>query len=157
VAEQKREEGMIIPGGWNVEYRYAVGETGAKFLNTLKDEAKIIAPKCPKCGLVMLPPRAFCERCFVPIEEWVEVSSKGTIQAFTIVPVQFESLPEPPYAIAYVLLDGSGTAMVNFVKNLDLTDLNKAAEKLAIGNRVKVVFEEERRGSINDFHYELIS
>jgi len=70
--------------------------------------------------------------------------------------VKFESLPDPPYAVAYVLLDGAGTAMVNFVKNLDLTDIREAARKLAIGNRVRVVFEKERKGTIQDFYYELI-
>jgi hypothetical protein len=153
---KKNEEGMTLNGGWSVEYKYAVGPTGAKFFNALKNEKKIIAPKCPKCGLVMLPPRSFCERCFVPADEWVEAGNEGTIQAFTIVPYFFESLPDPPYAIAYVMLDGTNTAMVNFVRNIDLSDLRKAAEKLAIGNRVKVVFEKERKGTINDFHYELI-
>jgi hypothetical protein len=150
------KEMMTLKGGWNVKYNYAAGPTGTKFFRTLKEEAKIIAPKCPKCGLVMLPPRSFCERCFVPIEEWVEVGREGTIQAFTIVPVKFESLPDPPYAIAYVLLDGAGTAMVNFVMNVDLSDPSEAAKKMAIGKRVRVVFEKKRKGTINDFHYELL-
>lgn len=136
-------------------YNYAVGTTGKKFFDTLI-EKKIIATKCSKCGLVVLPPRSFCERCFVPAEEWVEVGKEGTIQAFTIVPVKFESLPDPPYAIAYVLLDGADTALVNFVRNVDLADLNNAAKQLAIGRRVRVVFEKRRKGTINDFHYELI-
>lgn len=147
--------GMTIEGGWNVEYRYAVGPTGRKFFQALK-KGKIIAPKCPACGLVMLPPRAFCERCFVPAEEWVEVGRAGTIQAFTIVPVKFESLPNPPYAIAYVLLDGADTALVNFIKKIDLTNLERAAEKMAIGKRVQAVFKKTRKGNINDFHYEII-
>jgi len=145
-----------LPGGWSVEYSYAMGLTGIKFFTALKEEAKIIAPKCPKCSLVMLPPRSFCERCFVEADQWVDVGVEGMIQSFTIVPIKFESLPDPPYAVAYVLLDGAGTAMVNFVKNLDLTDIREAARKLAIGNRVRVVFEKERKGTIQDFHYELI-
>lgn len=144
-----------LKGGWNVEYNYAVGETGRKFFAALR-EGRIIAPKCSRCGLVMLPPRAFCERCFVPAGSWVEVGNEGTIQAFTIVPVKFESLPDPPYAIAYVLLDGAGTAMVNFVRNLDLSDVARAAEALAVGTRVRVVYSEKREGAISDFHYEVI-
>jgi uncharacterized OB-fold protein len=38
----------------------------------------------------------------------------------------------------------------------DIADLGKAAKKLAIGSRVEVVFEKERKGAVNDFHYELI-
>jgi hypothetical protein len=86
----------------------------------------------------------------------VEVGQEGTIQAFTIVPVKFESLPDPPYAIAYVLLDGADTALVNFIGNVDLSDLKKAAKKIVIGKRVRVVFEKKRKGTINDFHYELL-
>ncbi|MCX5829063.1 MAG: Zn-ribbon domain-containing OB-fold protein [Deltaproteobacteria bacterium] len=150
-----KSDAVSLRGGWNVEYNYAVGQVGQRFFQALK-QGMIIAPKCPACGLVMLPPRAFCERCFVPVKEWVKVASAGTIQAFTIVPVKFESLPDPPYAIAFVLLDGADTALVNFVKNIDLSDLKKAAEKMAIGTRVKVVFKKRRKGSINDFHYELL-
>jgi uncharacterized OB-fold protein len=150
-----KEDMMTLKGGWNVEYNYAVGPTGRTFFQALK-KGKIIAPKCPACGLIMLPPRAFCERCFVPAEEWVEVGQEGTIQAFTIVPVRFESLPDPPYAIAYVLLDGADTALVNFIENVDLSDLKKAAKKIAIGKRVKVVFKKRRKGMIDDFHYELL-
>jgi hypothetical protein len=153
--DNKKNEEMVLKGGWSVEYNYAIGPTGRKFFAALK-KGEIIAPKCPQCGLVMLPPRGFCERCFVPVEEWVEIGREGTIQAFTICPYAFESLPTPPYAIAYVMLDGAKTAMVNFVRNMDLSDLKTAAKKLAIGNRVKVVFEKERKGAINDFHYELI-
>lgn len=145
-----------LAGGWSVEYDYAMGPTDIKFFTAIRQEAKIIAPKCPKCGLVMLPPRSFCERCFIPVQEWVEVGKSGTIQAFTIVPVKFESLPDPPYAIAYVLLDGADTALVNFVRKVDLSDILQAARKLAIGKRVKVVFKKRRKGLITDFHYELI-
>ena len=150
-----KDDTMTLKGGWNVQYNYAVGPTGRTFFQALR-KAKIIAPKCPACGLVMLPPRSFCERCFVPAEEWVEVGQEGTIQAFTIVPVKFESLPDPPYAIAYVLLDGADTALVNFVEKVDLSDLQRAAKKMAIGKRVRVVFKKRRKGNINDFHYELL-
>jgi len=148
-------ERTTLRGGWNVAYNYAVGAAGKKFFSVLM-EKKIIATKCSRCGLVMLPPRSFCERCFVPAEEWVEVGKEGTIQAFTIVPVKFESLPDPPYAIAYVLLDGADTALVNFVRNVDLADLNNAAKQMAIGKRVRVVFKKRRKGLITDFHYELM-
>jgi uncharacterized OB-fold protein len=153
--EIMKKDVMTLKGGWNVEYNYAVGPTGRRFFQALK-QGKIIGPKCPACGLIMLPPRAFCERCFVPADNWVEVGQEGTIQAFTIVPVKFESLPDPPYAIAYVLLDGADTALVNFVKEVDLSDIKRAAKKMAIGKRVRVVFKNRRKGTINDFHYELL-
>lgn len=74
----------------------------------------------------MLPPRGYCERCFVPAKEYVQVGTEGMIEAATIVTQKFENLPDPPYAIAYVRLDGASTAMINFVHGVDLTDVEKA-------------------------------
>jgi uncharacterized OB-fold protein len=64
-------------------------------------------------------------------------------------------LPPPPYAIAYVRLDNVSTAMLNFVRGLDLGDVPAAAKRLAPGARVKVIFADEREGRVTDFHYEL--
>ena len=103
-----------------------------------------------------MPPRGFCERCFVNSDEWVEVGLEGTIDAFTITMEKWPGNPDPPFAVAYVRLDGADTAMLNYVKGLDFSDLNATAKSLAIGNRVKVVFEEGREGKITDFQYLLI-
>ena len=146
---------MVVPGEWHIRYQYAAGKVGTEFFRRLRDDAKIMATKCPKCDLVMLPPRGYCERCFVPAEEWVEVKDTGTIEACTIVTEQFEGLPKPPYAIAYVVLDGASTAMINFVSGVDLSDVREAAKILGIGRRVRVAFNKEREGKITDFHYEL--
>ena len=63
--------------------------------------------------MAYLPPRAYCERSFAPCDGWVEVGLEGVIEAATIVVAAFENLPPPPYAIAYVRLDGGSTAMIN--------------------------------------------
>ena len=67
----------------------------------------------------------------------------------------FENLPPPPYAIAYVRLEGVSTAMVNFVRGLDLSDVEAAAARLQPGTRVSVVFAAEPVGRVTDFHYVL--
>lgn len=149
------EEIMVFPGEWHVRYNYAAGKVGTKFFKHLQNDAKIMATRCPKCGLVMLPPRGYCERCFVPAEEWVEVGNKGSIEACTIVTQQFEELPAPPYAIAYVLIEGAGTALLNFVKGVDLSNAREASKELKIGREVRVVFHGQRQGRITDFHYEV--
>ena len=79
----------------------------------------------------------------------------GTIEAATIVSAAFENLPAPPYAIAYVRLDGVDTAMINFVRGIDLSDVPAAAQRLLPGKRVKVVFRDRPEGRVTDFHYEL--
>ncbi|MEH7253209.1 Zn-ribbon domain-containing OB-fold protein [Neobacillus niacini] len=144
---------MVIPGEWNIRYEYAAGEITSTFLQSLRDKKVILASKCTKCSTVMLPPRAYCEKCFVKTEELVEAGNEGVIEAATIITHKFENFPEPPYAIAYVRLDGVKTAMVNFVHGVDLSDVKKASEELKIGTRVKVEFKEEREGRVTDFYY----
>jgi uncharacterized OB-fold protein len=146
---------VILPAEWHVRYNYPVGETGTRFFAGLR-EKKILATRCSTSGISYLPPRAYCERSFEACDGWVEASQEGVIECATIVSAAFENLPAPPYAIAYVRLDGVDTALVNFVRGLDLGDVKKAAKKLDPGARVKVVFDAQPRGSITDFHYELI-
>lgn len=145
---------LVIPAEWHVRYNYPAGETATRFFAALRD-GRIMATRCTASGLSYLPPRAYCERSFQPCDEWIEAGHTGTIEAATIVSAAFENLPPPPYAIAYVRLDGVDTALVNFVRGLDLSRPEEAAKRLLPGTRVRVVFAAERQGRITDFHYEL--
>lgn len=147
-------ESLIIPAEWHVRYNYPAGETGTRFFAGLK-EKRILATRCSASGISYLPPRAYCERSFEPCDAWVEAAHEGVIEAATIVSAAFENLPKPPYAIAYVRLDGVDTALVNFVRGLDLSDVKAAAQRLQPGTRVRVVFDGQPQGRITDFHYVL--
>lgn len=147
---------IFIPQRWEIKFNHAAGETGSTFFKAIMERKEILAKKCPKCERVPLPPRPFCERCFVETTEWVKIGKEGRIQAFTIVYEKFEGLPNPPYAIAYVLLDGASTAMANFVKGLDLSGINETLKRIKIGARVRVAFKRKRLGRITDFWYELV-
>jgi uncharacterized OB-fold protein len=92
----------------------------------------------------------------VDTTEWREVGEEGVIEAATIVYEQFKSLPEPPYALAYVRLDGASTAIGNYLKGIDFSNHNAAVKQIQIGNRVKVKFHENLEGSILDFWFELV-
>jgi uncharacterized OB-fold protein len=144
----------IIHSDWHVRYNYPVGEVGAHFFDGLK-EKKILATHCTTSNMTYLPPRAYCERSFNTCDEWIEAGLEGTIEASTIVTAAFDNLPPPPYAIAYVRLDGVSTAMLNFVKNMDLSDVPAAANQLQPGRRVKVKFIDQPEGRVTDFHYVL--
>ena len=113
------------------------------------------ALKTGRSGLRNVFPELECEKSFAPCDGWKEVGHEGTIEAATIVTAQFENLPPPPYAIAYVRLDGAGTALVNFVRGVDLSDVPAAMAKLKPGARVKVAFVDKPAGRITDFHYVL--
>ncbi len=147
-------EPLVIPAEWRVRYNYPAGETATRFFAGLRDK-RILATRCSASNMSYLPPRAFCERSFQPCDDWVESGMTGTLEAATIVSAAFENLPPPPYAIAYVRLDGVDTALLNFVRGLDLSDLPAAAARLKPGARVRVVFKDTPQGRITDFHYEL--
>ena len=86
----------------------------------------------------------------------MEVGPEGTIETFTITMEKWPGNPDPPFAVAYVRLDGADTAILNYVKDLDYSDLDATAERLAIGSRAKVIFKDKREGRITDFQYMLI-
>lgn len=144
----------VIQSEWHIRYNYPVGEVGAKFFDALK-EKRIVATRCSTSGITYLPPRAYCERSFAKCDSYVDAGLEGTIEASTIVTAAFDNLPPPPYAIAYVRLDGVSTAMVNFVRGLDLSDVPAAAARLTPGTRVRVEFIDSPQGKVTDFHYVL--
>lgn len=147
-------ESITVPVDWQLHYDHSTGPVVARFLRGLA-EGRIEATRCPKCETAYLPPRAYCERDFVRMTEWVEIGMEGTLEGFTIVTQKFATLPDPPYAIAFVRLDGAETALVNFLR-MPLDDAETAASQLKIGEtRVRVRFHDDRDAKITDFHYEL--
>jgi uncharacterized OB-fold protein len=144
---------LQVPGEWHIKYNYTAGEVASKFLLEVRDNKKIMGTRCDKCKKVYVPPRKFCEECFVPATEWVEVDNAGEIESFTFGPRKlYAGLPEP-FAIAYVRLNGADTCIANFVKEIDMSDLDKLKEELFIGKKVQVKYEVERKGSITDFYF----
>jgi len=141
---------------WNITYDHALGETASFFYTQIRDHARILGRRCAKTNHVLVPPRAFSDETLLPTTEWVEVGPGGKIAAFTMVYERFNNLPDPPYAFGYVLLDGADTALGGYFKGVDLTDPEKAAEKLAIGTRVITTFAEQRKGDGLDFWFELV-
>jgi len=146
----KREE------TWDITYEHSMGETASYFFNQIKMAQKLMGKYCPSCDRVLMPPRKFCDRCFVPTTDWVEVGPEGVIEAATLIYEQFKNYPAPPYALAYVRLDKADTAIGNYLKGLDFSDQQAAVEKIKIGTKVKVKFKEDRDGSILDFWFEVV-
>lgn len=155
-SEATNAEQIIIPETWYLEYAHAAGRAGSRFLVALRDQRILLASPCPKCEKIRVPPRAFCEDCFVRTsEDWVEVGPEGVVESFTITYAKFPGYQDPPYAIAYVRPDRASTAIGNYVHGVDLTDPEAAAKQLSIGTRMRAVFAEEREARVTDFHWEL--
>ena len=149
----QEEEIVIMPGAWNLPFRHTAGRFASRFFRELRDSQKIYGVRCPQCRRVLLPPRPMCERCFAPIDEWVEVGHQGTLEAFTICYVPFLGLPPPPVGMVVVKLDGADTCLQHILSGVDLSDPDKARDVVKIGMRVEAVWREQRRGEILDIQY----
>lgn len=145
---------MEIPGKWEIPYRYSAGKTTSRFFEELRNHARLMGIRCPQCRRVLIPPRGFCERCFVATDEWVPVGPGGVLELFTVVMEPFEGFPPPPYVIAFARPDGADASVCNFLE-MPFTTLDEALGKLKIGARVTVRFKERREGRMTDFVFTL--
>ena len=134
----------------DMPYKYHAGHYYSRFLRELRDNKRIIGVKCHKCGKVYVPPRIVCRDCFVKMEEFVPVSEKGTLLAFTVTnfPYTDATTGEPkkiPFTTAFIRLDGVDS---NIVHRLDETD----EKKIKAGMRLRAVFSDERTG---DYYHDI--
>ena len=152
---EKKELLTISSGEAEQPFEWSIGKYGSKFLTELRDNKRIVGIRCPKCKKVLVPPRNVCGECFVAMDELVELSGKGTVEAFTVLSFGFVD-PDTgkqrpvPYTWAFIKLDGADNEFTHYV-----TETNPA--KLRIGMRVQAVFEEKRQGHVLDIkHFEVI-
>jgi hypothetical protein len=149
----QQEEPLIIDGRWDIPYRHTAGRAATRFFRELKENKRIVGVRCPSCQRVLVPPRGFCERCFVPVDEFVGVEDKGTLTTFTIVYAHFTSLPPPPYCIGIIKLDGADTGLIHYVGGVDLQDMEAAKKAISVGMRLQAIWRDEREGKITDIGY----
>ncbi len=136
-------DAFVIEGKMALPYQYFAGAVGSKFLVALRDEKQILGVRCSRCGMVFVPPRQSCERCFSALtEHWVRVESTGEVTGFTVVRYAEPYQPKkPPYVLALIKLDGADTPIAHL---LECGDPGRAR----IGMRVRAVFAGERRANL---------
>ena len=142
-------EPMVHDSKISVPYSWWAGDTASRFFISLRDERKIIAPRCGKCGRVFMPPRKICPSCFTENTEWVNLSGEGTLVSYSIARRRLESIPanrKAPVIWGLVKLDGADTALLHYLDEV-------RPEEVAIGMRVKAVFAESRTGGIRDISH----
>jgi uncharacterized protein len=136
------------PSMLKIKYRKTAGSICSHFLMELRDKAIISGTKCDSCGKVYAPAMETCDQCYRPISEFVPLSGKGVVTAFTIVREAERQHPiSVPFAIAIIKMDGADTGMTHILGEMD--DLSR----IAIGMEVVPVFKNERSGSILDIKY----
>ncbi|MEM4138516.1 MAG: Zn-ribbon domain-containing OB-fold protein, partial [Sulfolobaceae archaeon] len=138
----------------NLKYSFTAGQAYSKYLLALK-EGKIIGRKCKKCNRVYVPPRMYCEDCFRPTDEWVEVKDEGEV--ITVV-ASFISWTrerlEKPEIIGIIKLEPSRPNDWIFpgIFHRICASYDEVRNMSLFGKKVKAVWKNknERIGSIND-------
>jgi acetyl-CoA C-acetyltransferase len=133
----------------DVRYEWDPGRAMGAFLDGLRDR-RILATTCESCGRTLVPPRAFCERCFRPTDGWTEVPHTGSVETFSICHVTWDMRPlDEPLIPAVIRLDG--TSEGGFLHLLG----EAAPDDVHGGLQVEAVWKPdgERTGSILDIAY----
>lgn len=120
----KAESAKILP---------RITEAARPFWTALR-EGKFVTTRCQACGEISFPPRLLCPACLSDQREWITLSGRGKIYAFTlnrIVPRGY--VPEAPYVTAMVDLE-EGPRLLTRLENA-------AYDQLQIGQAVKVAFK----------------
>ncbi len=145
------EIGLAWRGDMQADYLYPNGAAGDKFFKNLREKETFLACKCPKCNITYLPPRIYCEDCYVEIPEdaWKEVAPEGTVRMFTVAYLNSEGGKlEAPRVMALVDIEGTDGA---WLAKLNVKDLKKDYT----GAKVKAILrpKDKRDGTMKDILY----
>ena len=146
------QEGRVLLTEWTRRalYRWDCGIAIGRFLEGLK-QGVILGVRCPRCNLVMTPPRIWCMRCFKPVDEYIPLKDTGIVNTFSISYVRWDTKrlrkPEIP---AVIEIDGASPGM-GFLHLLGGVN----PDRVRIGMRVKAVWKPPRlrTGSITDIKF----
>jgi uncharacterized OB-fold protein len=145
------------PYGLELRYEHAYGPYYGRLFDELASSRRIQGVRCPSCQCVLVPPREYCDVCFVRTGEWVDVPDTGVVQAFSVIHLEFVGqVREPPYIYAEIVLDGSATRLIHVIGGVSAEE---APDRIATGARVKAVWTDgEPKGTLEDIvHFELIA
>jgi uncharacterized OB-fold protein len=97
-------------------------------------ERKLMAAKCRKCGMILVPPRPMCTDCYSKDLEWAQLKGEGKLLSYTVIhvsPKQFESMI--PYAVGIVQL-AEGPQLPGMIRDIEL-------DKIRVGMKLRVDFD----------------
>ena len=107
------------------------------FLN----EEKLMGSRCIECGVVFVPPRSICVKCYSSKMEWVEMKGEGKLSAFTCIAIGPPSMiaegydRKHPYCSGVVELEGGARVDAR----IEGVDTNKP-EEIKVGMPLIVKF-----------------
>lgn len=149
LSRQDFESGKVFTttGSPNARYRWDVGVGIGHYVEGLR-AGEIRGSHCPGCERTVVPPRAFCEKCFSPRVDWVKLQDTGKVNTFSLCYVTWNmERVKDPFIPAVVEIDGAdpGMGILHLLGGID-------PSKVKIGMAVKAVWkpESERTGAITD-------
>ena len=123
---------------------------GVRFWREFDTRYRMLASRCPQCGLMYFPPRMVCRKCrrsSVGKMEKVPLPSEGSVMSYTVIhqgQKGFDS--QVPYVMAIVEFEGGVTVLGQLV--------DCDPEDVYIGMELKPVFRRVREeGETGVIHY----
>ncbi len=125
---------MIREESIRLQFRFAAGQAGGRYLAALRDEGVLTGSHCSDCARTLAPARSFCPVCGSHDLASVTIGPGGVVTAWTQVAGKG--------VFALVKPDGSDVAMLHRIVGSE--------DGLAFGARVRMVLAPERRGAGRD-------
>jgi len=144
------KETRVVKDTWDLStYKWRLETDGLKLLVDGFKNKKVLGRKCHKCGTVYVPGQKFCRKCFIDIDQVVEISNQGKLVSYTATLSDIRGKPlEEPKIAGVVKLDGSDSWLMGEIKGIHWKDLK-------VGMKVKIIWKENTNGVIADLdHYE---
>lgn len=150
--------GEALTSQWNVrsEYRWDAGVAVGAYLGGLR-QGKLLGTRCSQCRRVVVPPRAFCELCFRPVNDWVELADTGKINTYSVSYLNWDATRlQTPEIPAVIEINGAspGIGILHVLGEVGDT-LEEITARLKVGTPVQAVWKpaQEREGAITDIRY----
>ena len=139
------EETREVQGTWDIStYNYLVDGGGMRLLADSMKEKKIRGIKCPQCETVYVPGPTFCRKCYIDIDEVVEVEETGVVMSYSVEMADVRGNPLEVFRLtAMIKLDGADTWIIGTISGMDWEDAR-------VGMRVKAIWVDNPVGSLAD-------
>jgi len=143
----KKINWLTYKGKIELDYEWTMGKAGTRFFTEIRDNKRIMGTKCRQCGRVLIPPRIFCEECFVDDMEWVLLPSTGRLVTFgeSYFSVTGEKLKDA-WMLGIVRIDGADGGLLHHISEC-------RPEDLKIGMPMEIVYKDKREGNILDISH----